>query len=130
LLLGLAVNITRVLDNGKINLFTRVTDDHSAWYLPTPLVSGVDNSYTQPGTLNRQATRQYGPDGTSEQVDIGEGRGWDGSISGGSINLECADGTSFSKSTWCVSRQRPDECVHRAYFVCCKYNRYQPLGDY
>jgi iron complex outermembrane receptor protein len=89
------VNITKVLDNGKINLFTRVTDDHGAWYLPTPLVSGVDNSYTQLGTLNRQATIKYGPDGTSEQVDIGEGRGWDGSISGGSINLEFSDGWSF-----------------------------------
>jgi iron complex outermembrane receptor protein len=121
LLLGLAANITRVLANGKINLFTRVTDDHSAWYLPTPLVSGVDNRYTQPGTLDRQATIQYGPDGASEQVDIGKGRGWDGSISGGSLNLEFADGWRFSKSTW---------CVHRAFFVCCKYNRYQPLGDY
>ncbi|MFT6951975.1 MAG: iron complex outermembrane receptor protein [Paraglaciecola sp.] len=89
------VNITKVLDNGKINLFTRVTDDHGAWYLPTPLVSGVDNSYTQLGTLNRQASIQYGPDGRSEQVDIGEGRGWDGSISGGSINLEFANGWSF-----------------------------------
>lgn len=89
------VNITKVLDNGKINLFTRVTDDHGAWYLPTPLVDGVDNGYTQLGTLNRQATIQYGPDGTSESFDFGEGRGWDGSISGGSINLEFDDGWSF-----------------------------------
>ena len=89
------VNITKVLDNGKINLFTRVTDDHGAWYLPSPLVEGVDNEYTQLGTLNRQATIQYGPDGTSEAFDFGEGRGWDGSISGGSINLELGGGWVF-----------------------------------
>lgn len=89
------VNITKELDNGKINLFTRVTDDHGAWYLPTPLVEGVDNEYTQLGTLNRQATIQYGPDGTREAVDFGEGRGWDGAISGGSINLELGNGWTF-----------------------------------
>ncbi len=89
------LNITKVLDNGKINLFTRITDDHGAWYLPTPLVSGVDNSYTQLGTLNRQATIQYGPDGESEAFDFGEGRGWDGSISGGSINLDLAGDWTF-----------------------------------
>lgn len=89
------INITKELDNGKINLFTRVTDDHGAWYLPTPLVAGVDNAYTQLGTLNRQATVQYGPDGTSESFDFGEGRGWDGSISGGSITLEFGDGWTF-----------------------------------
>jgi hypothetical protein len=89
------INITKVLDNGKINLFSRVTDDHGAWYLPTPLVSGVDNSFTQLGTLNRQTTIQYGPDGTREAFDFAEGRGWDGSISGGSINLEFADGWTF-----------------------------------
>lgn len=90
------INITKELDNGKINLFTRITDDHGAWYLPTPLVEGVDNGYTQLGTLNRQATIQYGPNGeTSEAFDFGEGRGWDGSISGGSINLEFSDGWTF-----------------------------------
>jgi iron complex outermembrane receptor protein len=89
------VNITKVLDNGKINLFTRVTDDHGAWYLPTPRIDSVDNAYTQLGTLNRQATIQYGPEGSSEAFDFGEGRGWDGSISGGSINLEFAEGWTF-----------------------------------
>lgn len=89
------VNLTKELDNGKINLFTRITDDHGAWYLPTPLVDGVDNEYTQIGTLNRQAVIHYGPNGTSQAFDFGEGRGWDGSVSGGSINLEFADGWTF-----------------------------------
>lgn len=86
------INITKELDNGKINLYSRITDDHGAWYLPTPLVDGVDNEYTQLGTLNRQATIQFGPNGQSQAFDFGDGRGWDGSVSGGSINLEFADG--------------------------------------
>lgn len=84
------INITKELDNGKINLYTRHTDDHGVWYLPSPLnVAGVDNEYTQIGTNNRQATIQYGPDGnkTTETVDFGQGRGWNGSVSGGSIDL-------------------------------------------
>ncbi len=89
------INITKELDNGKLNFYTRVTDDHGAWYLPTPLVDGVDNEYTQIGTLNRQATIQYGPQGTRQAFDFGDGRGWDGSISGGSIELELGNGWTF-----------------------------------
>lgn len=91
----LTVNITKKLDNGKINLYTRQTDDHGVWYLPSPLnVKTVDNQYTQIGTNNRQATIQYGPDGnkTTETIDFGNGRGWDGSVSGGSINLSLDNG--------------------------------------
>ncbi|PCH96214.1 MAG: TonB-dependent receptor [Gammaproteobacteria bacterium] len=89
------INITKILDNGKINLYTRQTDDYGVWYLPSPLnVSTVDNNYTQIGTNNRQATIQYGPDGnkTTETVDFGQGRGWDGSVSGGSIDLTFDNG--------------------------------------
>jgi len=89
------LNITKVLDNGKINFYTRQTDDHGVWYLPTPLnVEGVDNKFTQIGTLNRQASIQYGPEGnkTTETVDFGQGRGWNGSVSGGSIDLTLDNG--------------------------------------
>ncbi|MDP7591950.1 MAG: TonB-dependent receptor [Litorilituus sp.] len=91
----LTINITKELDNGKINLYTRQTDDHGVWYLPTPLkVNGVDNDFTQIGSLNRQASIQYGPDGnkTTESVDFGQGRGWNGSISGGNIDLTFDNG--------------------------------------
>lgn len=82
------INITKQLDNGKINFYTRQTDDHGVWYLPSPLnVDSVDNEYTQIGTNNRKATIAYGVDGETEIVDFGQGRGWDGSVSGGSINL-------------------------------------------
>ena len=90
------INITKELDNGKLNFYTRQTDDHGVWYLPTPLnIDGVDNKYTQIGPLNRQATIQYGPDGTRESVDFGDGRGWDGAVSGGSISLDFDGGWSF-----------------------------------
>jgi len=87
------INITKKLDNGKINLYTRQTDDHGVWYLPAPInVGSVDNEYTQIGTNNRHATIQYGPNNTSETVDFGQGRGWDGSVSGGSIDLSFDNG--------------------------------------
>ena len=91
------INLTKELDNGKINLFTRITDDSGVWYTPSPLIDGVDNSFVHIGTLNRQATINYGPEGdsTSESFDFGEGRGWDGSVSGGSINLDLGGGWSF-----------------------------------
>ncbi|GLX76978.1 TonB-dependent receptor [Thalassotalea insulae] len=82
------INLTKQLDNGKINFYTRQTDDHGVWYLPSPLqVNTVDNEYTQIGTKNRQATIQYGADNHSETFDFGKGRGWDGSVSGGSVDL-------------------------------------------
>ena len=91
------INLTKELDNGKINLYTRITDDHGVWYTPSPLIDGVDNSFVHLGTLNRQATINYGPDTdtTRESFDFGEGRGWDGSVSGGSINLDLGGGWSF-----------------------------------
>lgn len=83
------LNITKDLDNGSINFYTRQTDDHGVWYLPTPLnVAGVDNTYTQIGPNNRQATIQFGPDGESRSVDFGDGRGWKGSVSGGTVDLD------------------------------------------
>ncbi|WP_394223344.1 TonB-dependent receptor [Alteromonas gracilis] len=83
------VNITKVFDKGELNLYTRQTDDRGTWYLPTPLnVEGIDANYTQIGPLNRQATITYGPNDTTEAFDFGEGRGWDGHVSGGSIKLD------------------------------------------
>lgn len=87
------INLTKELDNGKVNLYTRVTDDHGVWYLPAPLnVDTVDNEYVQIGTNNRQATIQYGPNNTSEAFDFGDGRGWNGSVTGGSIDLSFDNG--------------------------------------
>ena len=83
------VNITKVFEKGELNLYTRQTDDSGTWYLPTPLnVEGIDANYTQIGPLNRQGTITYGPNDTTESFDFGEGRGWDGHVSGGSIKLD------------------------------------------
>ena len=86
------INITKELDNGKINLYTRSTDDHGTWYVPAPLtVDGVDAGYTQIGTANRLQEIEFG-DGESEVFDLGKGRGWDGTVSGGSIDLTLDNG--------------------------------------
>lgn len=86
------INITKELDNGKINLYTRQTDDHGTWYVPAPItVDGVDNKYTQIGTNNRLQEIEFG-DGESEVIDFGQGRGWVGSVSGGSIDLTLDNG--------------------------------------
>jgi outer membrane receptor for ferrienterochelin and colicin len=87
------INLTKDFDNGSVNVFHRNTDDHGTWYLPVALnVPGVDNTTNQMGTLNRQRQIQFGPDGDTETLDLGKGRGWDGSITGGSVNFEIADG--------------------------------------
>jgi len=87
------INITKVFENGELNLYTRQTDDRGTWYLPTPLnVEGIDANYTQIGPLNRQATITYGADNVTESFDFGDGRGWDGHVSGGSLKLDLADG--------------------------------------
>jgi iron complex outermembrane recepter protein len=84
----LTLNLTKIFDQGEVNLYTRQTDDHGTWYLPTPLnVAGIDAGYTQIGTKNRQATIYYGPDDTAQSFDFGDGRGWDGQVSGGSLKL-------------------------------------------
>ncbi|TDF42276.1 TonB-dependent receptor [Alteromonadaceae bacterium M269] len=87
------INVTKEFDAGKFNFFTRVTDDHGVWYLPVPLnVPGVDNSFSQLGTANRQATINFGPDNETLEVDLADGRGWDGSVSGGSLTLDVGNG--------------------------------------
>lgn len=86
------INLTKDFDKGSVNVFHRNTDDHGTWYLPVALnVPGVDNATNQMGTLNRQREIQFGPDGETRELDLGEGRGWDGAITGGSVNFEIAD---------------------------------------
>lgn len=100
------INLTRELDNGEINLFHRQTDDVGQWYLPVALnVPGVDAGYNQLGALNRRQqiiTDNSGPGfanggdpnaarPTIKTLDLDEGRGWRGSITGGSVVLDIAD---------------------------------------
>jgi outer membrane receptor protein involved in Fe transport len=94
------INLTKDLDNGSINVFHRQTDDHGTWYLPVALnVPGVDAEYNQIGALNRQRRILFAndqgdaafPDPSAKTVDLADGRGWDGSITGGSVTFEITD---------------------------------------
>jgi outer membrane receptor for ferric coprogen and ferric-rhodotorulic acid len=94
------INLTKDFDNGSVNVFHRQTDDSGTWYLPVALnVPGVDAEYNQVGSLNRQRRILFAndqgdqafPDPSSKTVDLGDGRGWDGSITGGSVTFEIAD---------------------------------------
>jgi len=97
------VNLTKMLDNGKANIFVRSTDDHGTWYLPVALEvdgvkTGIDANYTQVGPRNRHVlvplTRADGMGGSAtewQSLDMGEGRGWDGTVAGGSLELNLAN---------------------------------------
>lgn len=86
------INLTKDLDQGSVNFFHRNTDDSGTWYLPGPLtVPGVDNEYNQIGTLNRQRQIRFGPNNTPRTLNMGEGRGWDGSLTGAVIVLDVTD---------------------------------------
>ncbi|MGH8242698.1 MAG: TonB-dependent receptor domain-containing protein, partial [Steroidobacteraceae bacterium] len=103
------INLTRMLERGKVNVFYRQTDDYGQWYLPVALnVPGVDAGYNQLGALNRRQTiitDNPGPKGgpfenggdpdavnpTIKTLDLDEGRGWKGSVTGGSVVLEITD---------------------------------------
>lgn len=103
------INLTKLLDNGKINLYHRATDDHGTWYLPVAIqdnegnATGLDAAYTQVGPGNRNVLVPYsGTDGAGgseialEMEDMGEGRGWDGSITGGAVELDLDNGWTFT----------------------------------
>ncbi len=86
------VNLTRYFDTGKINVYHRNTDDAGTWYLPQALnVPGIDADYVQAGPLNRQREILFGI-GQRKTLDLADGRGWDGSITGGSVRFDFADG--------------------------------------
>ncbi|GEK10384.1 TonB-dependent receptor [Pseudoalteromonas peptidolytica] len=87
------INLTKEFANGEFNLYTRQTNDTGAWYLPTPLnVEGVDAGFTQLGTNNRKATIYFGQHNTAMNIDIGDGRGWKGHVSGGSLKVNFDNG--------------------------------------
>ena len=88
----ITINLTKDLEFGSINVFHRNTDDSGTWYLPAALgVPGIDAEYTQVGTLNRQQQIRVGPNDEARNIDIGEGRGWKGSITGASVILDVTD---------------------------------------
>ena len=106
----ITANITHKFDNGKLNIFARYTDDHGEWFLPFATnVPGINlgtynqlNNYTRYLTI---ATPGSGSSGSTEQFDIGSGRGWKGVVGGGNLsfslndNLDLADHFGFTNGT-------------------------------
>jgi iron complex outermembrane receptor protein len=87
------INLTRVFDTGEINLFARVTDDFGQWALNFPLNAGNDlGEFAQLGNATRFRELQVNSNGDTETFDFANGRGWDGSIVGGSAEFEFGDG--------------------------------------
>lgn len=86
------INLTKDLEQGSVNVFYRNTDDSGTWYLPSALsVPGVDSEYNQIGTMNRQRQVTVGPNAEPRTLDLGEARGWDGSVTGAVVVLDVTD---------------------------------------
>jgi len=94
-----SAQITKELERGKVNLYTRVTDDHGQWILPFNTENpNIDvGTFAQLGNATRFRTINFGPGGDSgpdgdipaaqqRTFDFADGRGWDGSVSG--LNFE------------------------------------------
>lgn len=87
------VNLTKLFDNGKVNLFARWTDDHGQWVLPFALNTGNDlGEFAQLGNATRFREIQVNADGDTEVFDFADGRGWDGIVTGGSVEFDLGAG--------------------------------------
>jgi iron complex outermembrane receptor protein len=94
------VNITKIFDDGKFNIFARYTDAHGEWFLPfATTVPGLNlGTYNQLNNYNRYATiivPGSAGSGATENIDLGDGRGWKGVVAGGSLEYDLGGGFSF-----------------------------------
>ncbi len=90
------INLTKYFDSGKVNVFTRITDDHGQWILPMALNSGNDlGTFAQLGNATRFREIQIDSSGQTEIFDFGRGRGWDGNVTGGSFEFDVGGGFTF-----------------------------------
>ncbi|HEX9706926.1 MAG TPA: TonB-dependent receptor, partial [Steroidobacteraceae bacterium] len=86
-------NLTKLFDNGKLNVFARMTDDHGQWILPQALFTGNDEgNFAQLGNATRFREIQTNTAGNTEIFDFSNGRGWDGLVSGGSAEFDLGNG--------------------------------------
>ncbi len=87
------INLNKVFDTGEINFFTRVTDDVGQWVVPFSLNAGNDlGEFAALGNATRFRELQINSAGDTTIFDFGNGRGWDGAVSGGSFEFEFGDG--------------------------------------
>lgn len=102
----LTANITKEFDNGKVNLFARTTDDTGQWILPfnTPAAGDDRGTFTQLGNATRFREIQVGTNGDTEVFDFARGRGWDGTVFGGSADFKLADWTVTDRFSYTTGR--------------------------
>ena len=89
-----SVNITKEFDLGKVNFYTRITDDHGQWVLPfAQFIRGIDvGTFTPLNNNIRFRELEVSSTGDTEIFDFSEGRGWDGSVSGANIEFDLGNG--------------------------------------
>jgi len=88
----ITASLTKHFDGGKLTIYSRYTDDHGAWYLPFAYGAGVnEGTYTQLGNYSRYVTLNTGATST-QTFDLGQGRGWKGTMSGVNFQKDLGDG--------------------------------------
>lgn len=97
----ITANITKKFSRGKFNVFARYTDDHGEWFLPFAAnVPGIDRgTYNQLNQYTRYATiisPGSAGSGATERVDLADGRGWKGVVTGASLDYDFGGGISFT----------------------------------
>ena len=97
----ITANITKKFSHGKFNIFARYTDDHGEWFLPFAAnVPGIDRgTYNQLNKYTRYATiisPGSAGSGATERVDLADGRGWKGVVTGASLDYDFGGGISFT----------------------------------
>jgi outer membrane receptor protein involved in Fe transport len=106
------INLTRKFENGRVNLWSRVTDDHGQWLLPMFSRSGNNlGTFSQLGDFTRVAAIRTGVDSggnaTYQTFDFANGRGWDGSVSGLSGEFNVSD-NSVLRDNFALTRGNAD----------------------
>ncbi|VUD56300.1 Vitamin B12 transporter BtuB [Thalassocella blandensis] len=98
------LNLTKILDNGKVNAYTRITDDRGAFYVAIPLgdnQDGIPGFDAGTGTYHSNDLRfasiashvnPHTGDVQFRDFDLADGRGWDGVMSGLNAEFDLENG--------------------------------------
>lgn len=94
-------HLSRLFEFGKVNIYSRTTDDYGPWFLSVPLhVPGVDaGSYIHLNNATRYRSLEMGTSGNIKTFDFGEGRGFDGRVTGVGLELDVGAGWSIRNGT-------------------------------
>lgn len=101
----ISAKITKLFDNGEVNLYTRFLDDRAAWLLPIPLLSDENGNIEEfpgfsrgtgnlIGNDNRLGVIETGTNGETRRLDLADGRGAELFMIGGSAEFEFEGGWS------------------------------------